>query len=124
MRETPDEVLRLLPLTPFIPKVAVRGAADLAFGFTAEPVSCSNVGDLPDDVAHLDGTVAELVIVRGVDQHVTRRVLEERHGLLTVVCGRLDAKVSMTVVGYQPGATNSKETLQERVAASLGDPSD
>lgn len=121
MRENPDEALGLLPLTPFIPKVAVRGAADLAFGFTAQPVSCSNVGDLPDDVARLDGTMAELVIVRGVDQHVTRRVLEERHGLLTVVCGRLDGKVSMTVVGYQPGATNTKECLRERVTASLGE---
>ncbi len=72
-------------------------------------------------MARLDGTVADLVIVRGVDQHVTRRMLEERHGLLTVVCGRLDGKVSMTVVGYQPGATNTKEALRERVAASLGD---
>jgi hypothetical protein len=121
MKETPDEALGLLPLTPFIPKVAVRGAADLAFGFTAQPVSCSNVGDLPVDVARLDGTAAEMVIMRGVDQHVTRRVLEERHGLLTVVCGRLDGKVSMTVVGYQPGTKNTKECLRERIAACLGE---
>jgi hypothetical protein len=121
MREKPDEALALLPLTPFIPKVAVRRTADLAFGFTAEPVSCSNVGDLPVDVARLDGTPAELVIMRGVDHHVTRRVLEERHGLLTVVCGRLDGKVSMTVVGYQPGARNTKEALRERIATSLGE---
>lgn len=121
MREKPDEALALLPLTPFVPKAAVRGAADLAFGFTAEPVSCSNVGDLPVDVARLDGTVADQVIVRGVDQHVTRRVLEERHGLLTVVCGRLDGKVTMTVVGYQPGIVNTKNCLRERVAAALGD---
>jgi hypothetical protein len=120
-REKPDEAMQLLPLTPFIPKVAVRRTADLAFGFTAQPVSCSNVGDLPVDVACLVGTPAEQVIVRGVDQHVTHRVLEERHGLLTVVCGRLDGKVTMTVVGYQPGAKNTKECLRERVAASLGE---
>ncbi|MBJ7338426.1 MAG: hypothetical protein JHC64_12075 [Mycolicibacterium sp.] len=119
MREKPDEAMQLLPLTPFIPKVAVRRTADLAFGFAAQPVSCSNVGDLPVDVARLDGTPAELVIMRGADQHVTRRVLEERHGVLTVVCGRLDGKVSMTVVGYQPGAQNTKECLRERVAVSL-----
>jgi hypothetical protein len=121
MREKPDEALALLPLTPFIPKVAVRRTADLAFGFTAQPVSCSNVGDLPVDVARLDGTAADLVIMRGVDQHVPRRVLEDRQGVLTVVCGRLDGKVSMTVVGYQPGATNTKECLRERVAAALGE---
>lgn len=119
MRETPDEALALLPLTPFIPKAAVRRTADLAFGFTSEPVSCSNVGDLPDDVTRLDGTPAELVIMRGVDQHVTRHVLEERRGLLTVVCGRLAGQVSMTVVGYQPGAPNTKEWLRESIRASL-----
>ncbi|KAA0100090.1 hypothetical protein CIW49_09535 [Mycolicibacterium sp. P1-18] len=121
MRETPDEALALLPLTPFIPKAAVRRTADLAFGFTSEPVSCSNVGDLPDDVTRLDGTPADVVIMRGVDQHVTRRVLEERRGILTVVSGRLAGNVSMTVVGYQPGATNTKEWLREAVTASLDD---
>lgn len=121
MREKPDEALALLPLTPFIPQAFVRGAADLAFGFTAEPVSCSNVGDLPVEIAHLDGTPAERVIMRGVDQHVTRRVLDERHGLLTVVCGRLNGTVSMTVVGYQPGAINTKAALRERVTTSFAE---
>ena len=121
MREKPDEAMELLPLTPFIPKIAVRQTADLAFGFAAQPVSCSNVGDLPVDVARLDGTPAELVIMRGADQHVTRRVLEDRQGVLTLVCGRLDGKVSMTVVGYQPGGENTKERLRERVAASLAE---
>jgi len=59
------------------------------------------------------------VIMRGVDQHVTRHVLEERRGLLTVVCGRLAGQVSMTVVGYQPGAPNTKEWLRESIRASL-----
>ncbi|BBZ28352.1 hypothetical protein MMAD_26470 [Mycolicibacterium madagascariense] len=121
MREKPDPAMELLPLTPFIPKVAVRRTADLAFGFAAQPTSCSNVGDLPVDVAKLDGTAAELVIMRGADQHVTRRVLEERQGVLTLVCGRLDGKVSMTIVGYQPGAINTKECLRERVATSLAE---
>ena len=121
MREHPDEALELLPLTPFVPKLAVRHAADLAFGFTDQPVSCSNVGDLPVEVASPDGTPAELALLRGVDQHITRRVLEERKGLLTVVSGRLDGKVSLTVVGYQPGVVNTKVSLRERVAAVLSE---
>lgn len=121
MREEPDETFKLLPLTPFIPKIAVRRTADLAFGFTAQPVSCSNVGDLPVEVACPDGTPAQQVMLRGVDRLITRRVLEERHGLLTVVAGRLDGMVSMTVVGYQPGMQNTKECLRERVAAVLGE---
>ena len=121
MREKPDEAMELLPLTPFIPKVAVQHTANLAFGFAAQPVSCSNVGDLPVDVARLDGTAAEMVIMRGADQHITRRVLEERQGVLTLVCGRLDGKVSMTVVGYQPGGKNTKEWLRENIATSLAE---
>jgi hypothetical protein len=119
MREQPDEAMRLLPLTPFIPKIAVRHTADLAFGFTEQPVSCSNVGDLPVDVACPGGTPAQQVMLRGIDQRITRRVLEERNGLLTVVAGRLDGKVTITVVGYQPGVENTKKALRERLAAVL-----
>lgn len=121
MREKPDEALALLPLTPCIPKIAVRHTADLAFGFTGQPVSCSNIGDLPVDVACPDGSPADQVMLRGVDQRVTRKVLEDRHGLLTVVSGRLDGKVTITVVAYQPGSTNTKDCLRERVTAALGE---
>ena len=60
-------------------------------------------------------------MLRGVDRHVTRRVLEERHGVLTVVSGRLDGKVCITIVGYQPGITNTKECLRAHVAKTLGE---
>jgi hypothetical protein len=119
MREQPDEALALLPLTPFIPKVAVRHTADLAFGFTDEPVSCSNIGDLPLDCACPGGSPAQQVMLRGIDQRITRGVLEDRRGVLTVVSGRLNGKVTITVVGYQPGAENTKAALRERLAAVL-----
>ena len=121
MREQPDETFELLPLTPFIPKVAVRQTADLAFGFTEQPVSCSNVGDLPVEVACPDGTQAAHVMLRGVDRQITRRVLEERNGLLTVVSGRIAGQVTITVVGYQPGGENTKAGLRERLAATLAE---
>ena len=121
MRDGPDDALRLLPLTPFIPKRAVRGTAELAFGFGEQPVSCSNVGDLPVEIACVDGTPAEQVMLRGIDQRITRGVLHQRQGLLTVVSGRVDGKVTITVVGYQPGAANTKAQLRETVAAALAD---
>jgi hypothetical protein len=121
MRDGPDETFALLPLTPFIPKIAVRHTADLAFGFTEQPVSCSNVGDLPIEVACPDGTPATHVMLRGVDRQITRRVLEERNGLLTVVSGRVAGQVTITVVGYQPGGENTKAGLRERLAATLAE---
>jgi len=121
LRETPDEMLALLPLTPFIPKRAVKRGSEVLFGFDDLPVSCSNLGDLDPAVARVDGSDAEYVILRGIDRHVTRQYLESRGGLLTVVAGRLGGKISMTVVAYQPGAENSKPRLREIAAGVLAE---
>lgn len=44
LREVPDETFALLPLNPFVPKRAVKRAADIMFGDL--PVSCSNLGEI------------------------------------------------------------------------------
>ncbi|WP_193047457.1 hypothetical protein [Mycolicibacterium baixiangningiae] len=121
MREEPDETLALLPLTPFIPKRAVKSTADVAFGFSDLPVSCSNLGDLPSEIGRIDGTDAEYVMLRGVDRYIPRSVLEQRRGLLTVIGARVGDKMSIAVIGYQPGATNSKPRLRELTTAALAD---
>lgn len=121
MREEPDETLALLPLTPFIPKRAVKSTADVAFGFSDLPVSCSNLGDLPPDIGRIDGTDAESVMLRGVDRFIPRSVLEQRRGLLTVIGARIGDKMSIAVIGYQPGATNTKPHLRELSTGALGD---
>jgi hypothetical protein len=121
LKETPDETLQLLPLTPFIPKRAVKRGSDVVFGFADLPVSCSNLGDVDPVVARADGTDAEYVMLRGVDRHVPRHVLERRGGLLTVLAGRIGGKISITVVAYQPGAQNSKPHLRELAADTLAE---
>lgn len=122
VKEVPDETLALLPLTPFIPKRAVKRTADVAFGFTADlPVFCSNLGQLPQEISRADGTDAEHVVLRGVDQFVPLRVLEQRHGLLTVIAARVGSKQSLAVIGYQPGAENTKTRLREIVAETLAE---
>ncbi|BCI53794.1 hypothetical protein NIIDNTM18_30720 [Mycolicibacterium litorale] len=121
MREEPDETLALLPLTPFIPKRAVKSTADVAFGFSDLPVSCSNLGELPPEIGRVDGTDADYVILRGVDRYIPRSVLEQRRGLLTVIGARVGGKMSIAVIGYQPGTTNSKPRLRELTTAALAD---
>ncbi|TFV60769.1 hypothetical protein E4P42_04140 [Mycobacterium sp. PS03-16] len=121
MREVPDEALALLPLTPFIPKRAVKSTADVAFGFSDLPVSCSNLGDLPPQIGQIDGTDAEYVILRGVDRFIPRSVLEQRRGLLTVIGARIGEKMSIAVIGYQPGQINTKARLRELTTAALAD---
>ncbi|MHA3022100.1 wax ester/triacylglycerol synthase domain-containing protein [Mycobacterium sp. BMJ-28] len=121
-REVPDEMLALLPLVPWVPKRAVHAVADALFGFSADmPVSCSNMGDLPSDVALADGTAAEYMFFRGVDRTITRHSLEKRGGLLTVVALRVNGKLSLGVVAYQPGAGNTKAWLRELITGTLAD---
>lgn len=121
--DEPEEAEQLLPLIPFMPRKAVRRGAEMAFGFVERPVSCSNMGDVPAEIARCDGTDAEYVLMRGVDQHVTRRVLEQRHGLLTVVSARVAGRISLAVVGYAAGVSNTKPGLRhlvDRTLAELG----
>lgn len=121
-RETPDEMVELLPLIPFLPKRAMGRIADMAFNFTADvPVSCSNLGDVPDDLLRVDGTVAERFYFRGVDRNLTREVLERRRGLMTVASMRLGGKVVLPVMSYLPGADNSRTRLREVIAQTLAE---
>jgi hypothetical protein len=120
-REQPDETLELLPLIPFVPKVAVRRGSDVLFGFSDLPVSCTNLGELDPALSRLDGTDCEYLMLRGVNGRIPRRLLEQRRGLLTVASGRFCGKVSITVVGYQPGAENTKESLRAVVSSVLAE---
>ena len=61
LRETPDESLQLLWLTPFTPKRALKRMADAMLADPDLPVFCSNLGDLGSVVCRLDGTDAEYV---------------------------------------------------------------
>ncbi len=48
---------------PWLPQQAIKGVADLLFAYSEDlPVSCSNLGDLPPDLAQVDGTAAEYVL--------------------------------------------------------------
>jgi hypothetical protein len=121
LREVPDETLQLLPLTPFIPRRAVKRGSDVVFGFDDLPVSCSNLGEVDPVLARADGTDAEYVMLRGIDRHVTRQFLDRRGGLLTVLAGRIGGKISITVVSYQPGGANTKPHLRELALHTLAE---
>jgi Wax ester synthase-like Acyl-CoA acyltransferase domain len=121
LKDEPDETLELLPLTPFIPKRMVKHGSQVVFGFEDLPISCSNLGDVDPMFARIDGTDADYLMLRGVDRHVTRDYLESRGGLLTVLAGRIGGKISITVVGYQPGVDNTKSRLRELAVQTLAD---
>lgn len=121
-RDEPDEAMEVLPLIPFAPKRAAKQGADMNFGFTADlPVACSFLGDIDPAVSGVAGSDAEFVMLRGVDRFVTRRTLEERSGLLTMVAGRVGGRMSISVIAYQVGAENSKSRLRGLARGVLED---
>jgi hypothetical protein len=119
VRGVPDDTHALLPLTPFIPRRAVKHMADMVFGDL--PVSCSNLGELPPEVARPDGTDADYIMFRPSDQNVMRNALERAGGQLVVVAGEVGGIVSIGVVGYQVGAANTREWLADQLVATLAD---
>lgn len=116
----PDPTMELLALVPWLPNRAVKGVVDLMFSYSEDlPISCSNLGDLPPELAQVDGTTAEYVFIRGLDTNVTVTEMERSHGQLVVVSGRINGKISISVEAYQLGAENSKTRLRGVVTQTL-----
>jgi hypothetical protein len=121
VRETPDDMQKLLWLMPFRPKRALKRAADAALADPDLPVFCSNLGDLTSLLCHLDGTDAEYITARATWHHLTRQWLERTGGVMRLQSGRINGKIGITVVAYQPGATNTKPALRELAAHTLAE---
>ncbi|TFV60682.1 hypothetical protein E4P42_04145 [Mycobacterium sp. PS03-16] len=119
LRAVPDETFALLPLTPFVPKRAVRKASDVMFGDL--PVSCSNMGDIDPVVGRIDGTECEFFTLRGVDQGLTPGALAKAGGQLVLTAVRLGTFISIGIVSYRPGGTNTKRHLRDLTALTLAE---
>lgn len=119
-KNEPDAAMEVMPLVPWMPTNAVKGVVDLMFAYSDDlPVSCSNLGDLPPDLARVDGTDAEYVFIRALDTDVTLGELQRSHGQLVVVSGRINGRLSISVEAYELGAENSKERLRRIAAETL-----
>lgn len=117
-----DPTMELLALIPWAPRRSAKLITELLFSYSDDlPVSCSNLGDLPPDLAAVDGTPAEYVFIRALDTNVTLGELRRSHGQLVVVSGRINGKISISVEAYQLGAENSHDRLRELVCSTLGE---
>ena len=73
----------------------------------ALPVSCSDLGMLPDGMARIDGGPCVRVLTRAVDTHVTRGDLERSHGHLVVVASRHGTTISLCIEAWQHEPANT-----------------
>lgn len=120
-KETPDESLQFMPLIPFVPRRVMKRLSDVFVGAADLPVSCSNLGDLDPTMNRPDGTDAEYMVMRGVDQNVIERDIVAAGGHLVLASGRVGGRVSISVVGYQPGAPNTKAWLADLTKQTLSE---
>ena len=115
-----DPAIELMALMPWLPRRAVKGLAELLFSYSEDlPLSCSNLGDLPPDLARVDGTDAEYVFIRAIDTDVTLGELRRSHGQLVVVSGRINGKVAISIEAYRLGGENTHEQLRELAKHTL-----
>jgi hypothetical protein len=119
-RREPNRLAALLPLAPFVPGRAYSAAARLALGAPADlPVTCSYLGQLPDNVLQIDGGAADRICSRGIDRLVTRRAIEARRGVATLLAGVIPGFLLLNFVAYQPGVMMEPQHLRALVERLL-----
>lgn len=118
--ERPHQLLAPLPLSPVTPKRVVRRLEWLVLG-EGPVVGCSNMGDVPDLLAQLDGSAADFVLARGVQWPIGPNELNRIGNYLFVGSGRLNGKLLLFVTAWRPGTANSPDELADLVSRALAD---
>ncbi len=123
LRETPDPSAQLAPLTPFTPKRAWREMVDSGLDDPDPPAVCSSLGEVGPVVIRPDGTPCDYAYLRGVDQLLTQRRLEQMGGQLQLFygCGVEANKVGLHIRAYQPRSVTTKHELRELAAHTLAE---
>lgn len=116
--EVPDERLPLLPIVPLVPKRLMRRMVSVATGNAASVVS-SNLGEVPSAVTRPDGTDADYCTARSVYPGMTRATMHRTGGVLGFISGRVNGKVGITVLSYQPGRPNSDVELRQTLSSTF-----
>lgn len=122
-KEQTDVLTSLLPAIAWMPRTAAKALVNRLFDYSGElPVSCSDLGVLPEGLARIDGAPCRHVLTRAVDVNVTRQDLERSHGHLVVVASRYGKTVSLCIEACQlrPTQTTADE-LRLLVCRTLAD---
>jgi hypothetical protein len=121
LAETSEELLAPLALTSMTPKWVARRAAGVGLGAAANPIGCSNVGDMDPALNRADGTEADYAGGRLIEPGINKRALERMGGQLFLVSGRVHGKIFISVNAYLPGRTNSQDELREAASGALAE---
>jgi diacylglycerol O-acyltransferase len=112
---------KVFPLTPFVPTEVVRKLPLAAINAADLPVGCSNFGEIDSATAYADGTEADYVTIRMVEQNLTANSPELASGELYMTSGRICGKFFISFRAYLPGRENTRNSLCELVYRTLDD---
>lgn len=120
VQDVADERFALLPLVPFLPKRLVRRMVGVVAGGTTT-VCSSNLGDVADATNRPDGTEADTFSMRSMYPRVSRATMHRASGVLAMLSGRVNGKVFVSVLGYDPANPGSNQQLREAIFSTLAD---
>ncbi|CPR08054.1 Fatty acyl-AMP ligase FadD28 and polyketide synthase [Mycobacterium bohemicum DSM 44277] len=121
MKNPDEEYLSTFPLAPLVPKRLNRRLAALAAGGVTQPVTVSNVGDLPPAVNRPDGTDADYAYLRSVEPDIKKSTLEHIGGQLFVGSGRSRGKIFFRISAYVLGRQNTQSELRDMVSGTFAE---
>jgi hypothetical protein len=115
-----DKRWELLPLAPLLPRGLVRKMVTVAAGCATSVVS-SNLGVVNPDAYRPDGTTADHFSVRAPHPDVTTTIMHRVGGMLSLLSGRANGQVFISIVAYLPGRPNTYEGVQSDLSNALRD---
>ncbi|KUH80907.1 MULTISPECIES: wax ester/triacylglycerol synthase domain-containing protein [unclassified Mycobacterium] len=106
-------VMSFVPLLGLLPKRLVR--------LFDKTVVVSSMGAVEPAVIRPDGTDADLFGARVSYPTVSKALMDSMGGVLYVLSATTQRQVSVTVTAYEPGCTNSNESLRQDLSSALND---
>jgi hypothetical protein len=117
-QDEPDERWTLLPVVPLVPQWLGRRWVGVAIN-SATSVGSSNVGVVNPAINRPDGTDADHFAMKSLTAGMTRAMMHQLGGLLSLHSGRAHGRVFVSVVAYESDRPNSNDDLQQRVSSVL-----
>lgn len=117
-REVPDDRWALMPLVPFLPKRLVKKLVGVAAG-TPSTVVTSNVGAIDPAVTRADGTPSDCFAMMSLLPGVRTAMMHSTGGRLALASGRVNGRLFISVLAYQPDRFNSNDVLRHDLLSTL-----
>ncbi|MGV0039721.1 hypothetical protein [Mycobacterium colombiense] len=114
----PDARWTLLPLMPLVPERLGKRWVGAATN-SAATVGSSNIGAVDPATNRPDGSDADHFAIRSLSARMTTGVMHQLGGLLSLLSGRVNGRVFVSVVCYNPAGVNSDHALRQCISSVL-----